>query len=112
MHGVDRSDQLIGLYNVGKRVFSHILECAILNAYVLDSYIHPLEQALRGRKKRDYLTFRLQLAEELIGGFCSRKRAGRRPSCEHRRLTVDLGHWPQQSQKSQHCSTQRGKDTP
>ena len=70
MRGVDRSDQL---YNVGrrskkrwKRVF-HILECAVLNAYVLDSHIHPLEHALRGRKKRG------QLAEELIGGFCSRK---------------------------------------
>ena len=111
--GVDRSDQLIGLYNVGrrskkwwKRVFSHILECAILNAYVLDSHIHPLEHALRGRRKRDFLTFRLQLAEELIGGFSSRKRAGRRASGEHQnlqRLKVDLGHWPQQSAKSRSC---------
>lgn len=107
MRGADRSDQYIGLYNVGrrsrkwwKRVFSHIVECCALNAYVLDSHIHPLEHALRGRKKRDFLTFRLQLAEELIGGFSSRKRVGRRPSGEHqnlRRLTVDLGHWPQKS---------------
>ena len=112
MRGVDRSDQLIGLYNIGrrskkwwKRVFSHVLECAILNAYVLDSHIHPLEHALRGRK-RDYLTFRLQLTEELIGGFSSRKRAGRRPSGEHlnmQRLTIDLGHWPEQSPKSLGC---------
>ena len=92
MRGIDRSDQLICLYNVGrrskkwwKRVFSHILECAILNAYVLDSHIHPLEHALRGRCKRDFLTFILQLAEELIGGFSSRKRAGRRAS-EHQNL--------------------------
>ena len=119
MRGVDRYDQLIGLYNIGrrskkwwKRVFSHILECAILNAYVLDSHIHPLEHALRGRKKRDYLTFRLQLAEELIGGFCSSKRAGSRPSCEHCRLTVDLGHWPQQSHKGRHCVVCSAKDTP
>ena len=42
--GVDRSDQMIGFYNIGrsskkwwKRVFSHIIECAILNARVL----HP-----------------------------------------------------------------------
>ena len=76
MRGVDRSDQMIGFYNIGrrskkwwKRAFSHIIECAILNAYVLDSHVHPLEHALRGRKKRDYLSFRLQLAEELIGSF-------------------------------------------
>ena len=62
MRGVDRSDQMIGFYNIGrrskkwwKRAFSHIIECAILNAYVLDSHVHPLEHALRGRKKRDYL---------------------------------------------------------
>ena len=112
MRGVDCSDQLIGLYNIGrrskkwwKRVFSRILERVILNAYVLDSHIHPLKHALRGRRKRDYLSFRLQLAEELIGGF-SRKRAGRRPSGEHlnmQRLTVDLGHWPEQSPKSLGC---------
>lgn len=85
--------------------WQHILECAILNAYTLDSHIHPLEHALR-RRKRDYLTFRLQLAEELVGGFCSCKRAGRHSSSEHsdmQRLTVDLGHWPQQSPKCLGC---------
>ena len=104
MRGVDRGDQMIGFYNAGrrskkwwKRVFFHILECCILNAYVLDSHVRPLEHALRGRKKRDYLSFRIELAEMLIGTFRSRQRAGRRVSAEHSqldRLNPALGHWP------------------
>ena len=104
MRGVDRGDQMIGFYNVGrrskkwwKRVFSHILECCILNAYILDSHVRPLEHALRGRRKRDYLSFRIELAEQLIGTFRSRQRSGRRSSGEHaqaERLNPVLGHWP------------------
>ena len=66
----------------------------------------PIPEILDPPLKRDYLSFRLQLAEELIGGFSSWKRAGRRPSGEHlnmQRLTVDLGHWPEQSPKSLGC---------
>ena len=113
MRGVDRSDQMICFYNIGKRskkwwkwVFSHIVECAILNTYILDSHIHPLEHALRGRKKWDYLSFQLQLAEELIGSLTSHKRAGRRWSGEHtytQRLAPEFGHWPQESPTSQCC---------
>ena len=113
MRGVDRGDQLIGCYNIGrrskkwwKRVFAHIIECAILNAYVLESHTKPLEHALRGRSKRDFLRFRLQLAEELIGSFRSRKRAGRRRSDEHEqaaRLKPHHGHWPVQVTSKLDC---------
>ena len=53
-----------------------------------------LEHTLHGRNKWDYLTFRLHLAEELIGGFSS---------LVLQRLTPALGHWPQYSQNMQTC---------
>ena len=50
MRGVDKSHQMISCYNVGrrskkwwKRAFSHVVECSVLNAYVLNCDIHPLE---------------------------------------------------------------------
>ena len=81
MRGVDRGDQMIGLYNLGrsrkwwKLLFSHIIECSILNTYVIESDAKPVDHARRGRSKRDYLKFRIELATELIGTFCSRKHA-------------------------------------
>ena len=49
--------------------------------------------------RRDYLTFRLVLASELIGTFTSRKRLGRPRSDEHaeRTLTTILVQWPRPS---------------
>ena len=47
-----------------------------------------MDHLAHGRKKRDYLTFRLELPEELIGGFSSQKRAGRRRSDESRQLSM------------------------
>ena len=66
----------------------------------------PLEHALRGRSKRDFLRFRLQLAEELITSFRSRKRAGRRISDEHEqaaRLKPHHGHWQVQVTSKLDC---------
>ena len=84
MRGVERGNQLIGYYNLGrrsrkwrKRMFSHVIEISALNSYILDKYAKPLEHAVRGHKKTDYLQFRLELAEQLIGAFNSWKRAGR-----------------------------------
>ena len=69
MRGVDRGDQLIQYYNIGrrskkrwKRVYSYILEVCCLNAYVLDKHIRT------GRARRDYLVFRIELAEGLVVG--------------------------------------------
>lgn len=76
MRGVDRGDQLIGFYNVGrrskkwwKRIFAYIIECSLLNAYILERHVKPIEHQLRGQKKRDFLRFRIEVAEELIGTF-------------------------------------------
>ena len=45
MRGIDRGDQLMGYYNVGrrskkwwKRVFAYLLEVSILNAYVWQKF--------------------------------------------------------------------------
>ena len=58
MRGVDRGDQLVGFYNVGrrsrkwwKRCFSYLLECSLLNAYVLHGLAYPHLHQAKGRKK-------------------------------------------------------------
>lgn len=52
--GVDRGNQLNGFYNVArrsrkwwKRIFSYIIECCFLNAYMLEKHARPLEHAPR-----------------------------------------------------------------
>ncbi len=64
MGGVDRGDQLIACYNLGrrskKRVFSYLLETSILNAY------HLWKFAWTRERKGIYIKFKLELAEELI----------------------------------------------
>ena len=84
MRGVDRGDQLSGYYNIGrkskkwwKRVFSYLVECCILNSYVLDSHVHTASHQIKGTGKRDYLAFRLELARQLVGSYCSRQQHGR-----------------------------------
>ena len=47
--------------------FFYILECAILNAHILDRFVHPQERAQVGRSKRDILEFREDLVDQLIG---------------------------------------------
>ena len=62
--------------------------------FVIDGHLRNVEHTQRGRKKRDVLQFRLELASELIGGFSSRKSPGRSCSTELERLNGSLGHWP------------------
>ena len=116
MRGVDKGNQMIGLYNVGRRskkwwkqLFSHVIECSAHNAYVLESYARPVQHALRGRSKRDYLKFRIRLATQLIGGFSSRKRQGRRQSDQSMQQERPLGHFPVQASKKLECIVCRTK---
>ena len=122
MRGVDRGDQLIGYYNIGKRsrkwwkqCFSHLIESALLNSYILESEVFPTEHSRVGRNKRDFLSFRMDLAKQLIGGFQSRKCQGSPRSSEHlqlERLNIQLGHWPVKAEKKLVCvvcSTKRTK---
>ena len=105
MRGVDRGDQLQSYYSLGRkskkwwrRIFFYCIEVCILNSFCLEKMVKPVEHQQRGRKKRDILSFRLDLAKQLIGSFSSRLRVGGRPrSAEHvllDRLNSNLGHWP------------------
>ena len=107
MRGADRGDQLLQhRETLQEMVFSHVIECSVLNSYVLESHAKPVEHALRGHQKRDFLRFRIELAEALIETFQNRKRAGRRRSGEshqEERLNPELGHWPIQVSKKLEC---------
>ena len=123
MKGVDRGDQMIGYYNVGrrsrkwwKRCFAYLLECSLLNAYILYSNKFPDSCNQRGRKKLDFLSFRLKVASQLIGTTEAREKAGGRPRSDDyqqlERLNVELGHWPVHTENKMECivcSTIRSK---
>ncbi|XP_065891659.1 piggyBac transposable element-derived protein 4-like [Dysidea avara] len=108
MRGVDRGDQLIGCYNIGRRskkwwkiIFSYIIECSLVNAYILERYAEPLlyRPSCTGRKKRDFLSFRLDIAEQLIGTHNLQQRSGRQPqhdSLTSPRLDPNRRHLPVQ----------------
>ena len=109
MRGVDRGDQLIELYNAGRRskkwwrrVLFYLVEVSILNAYIIEGF-HRADHRSRGRSKRDLLSFRIELATDLIGGFSCRKRAGRPQSIGAAQLNMSLGHFPQVSDKRRDC---------
>jgi len=57
----------------------YIVEVAALNAYVLEKHAHT------GRDSREYLAFRIALAEELVGSFSGRRCIGRPRSLESQR---------------------------
>jgi len=109
LRGVDRGDQLIGYYNIGrrsakwwKRCFLHVIECSLLNAYVLDGLAHPDLHSIRGSKKRDFLSFRLEVAKDLIGSFRVKKKPGHPRADEYSdldRLNGKLDHWPVKTTK-------------
>ena len=114
MRGVDRGDQLQNYYNVGRksrkwwrRIFFYCIEVTILNSFCLEKMVKPSGHLQRGRKKRNILSFRLELAKKLIGSFCSRQRVGGRArSAEHLlldRLNSNLGHWPVHVSKKGNC---------
>ena len=110
MRGVDRSDQHIGYYNGGrrsqkwwKRVFAHLIECALYNAYLLERYSNP--SLYIPRWKRSYLSFHIDVANQLIGPYHFRLRAGGQRSADSdTRLNPTLGHWPIQDTKKLECT--------
>ena len=118
MRGVDRGDQMVGYYNIGRRskkwwkkVFLYIIECALLNAYLLEKNLEPElhSPSMRGRKKRDYLGFRLDVAEQFIGSHTLSLRSGRpsrldtADSTTTPRLDTSLRHYPIQDSKKMKC---------
>ena len=84
MAGVDKQDQLSSYYRIGRAshkwwryIMFFLINTAVTNAWILwkKSDDHPAEM-----QKFDHLKFRLHLADELRGGFASKKRARGRPS--------------------------------
>ena len=47
--------------------FFYCVEVCNLNSFCMEKMVRPIEHQQRGRKKRDMLSFRLDLARELIG---------------------------------------------
>ena len=91
MGGVDRGDQLRGYYGCRmksrkfyKYIFYFLLDVTITNAFILYNYTScPKYNTIKD--------FRVQLAKELIGDYCSRKRAGRHGSSLR---SLPLRHFP------------------
>ena len=82
MGGVDRGDQLRGYYKCRvksrkfyKYIFYFLLDVAITNSFVLHQGWSPRPRPRDAVK--NIKTFHLHLAQELIGEYCSRRRAGR-----------------------------------
>jgi hypothetical protein len=78
MGGVDRFDQLRERYEVGRRsvkwwhrIMYFFIDIAVVNSFLLFCIKN------RKGKPRDQLSFRISLARQLIGSYCSRKRRGR-----------------------------------
>ena len=92
MRGVDRGDQLVTIYNAGrrtkkwwKRIFWHEVECMLLNAHI----IYNSQKAVR----QPFLTFKSKLVEQLIDGRTYRQQMGRpRIHPVQQRLNKVLGH--------------------
>ena len=77
MGGVDIGDQLRGYYRCGtksrnfyKYIFYFLLDVAITNAFIL------MKNHTSKGSKMTIKDFRLALASELVGDYCSRRRRG------------------------------------
>ena len=95
MREVHRGDQLITLYNCGKRtkkwwkrIFFHSLECCTLNAHILYDQLHG--------KKTPLLEFKKELTKQQLGGRTYRKGVGGRPrrGPVELRLSTGVHHLP------------------
>ena len=94
MGGVDRGDQLRGYYccrtksrKFYKYLFYFLFDVAITNAFILYKHFHSHPSKSLHTVKE----FRLQLAKELIGTYCSRRVPGR---CGGPTRTLQLQHFP------------------
>ena len=81
MNGVDKGDQLRKYYHVRlkcmkyyKYIFWFLFDVSITNAYILSSFVPTTLVSVSAHTLKK---FRLSLATQLIGNYCSRKRAGR-----------------------------------
>ena len=100
MGRVDRGDQYHKYYHVRmksrksyKYIFWFLFEVCVYNLFILSRYSpcnHPISS---------YLSYRQQLAKELIGQYCSRKRHVISHTVIHADLVVNTHHFPCKSTK-------------
>ena len=83
MGGVDRGGQLRSYYHVRlksrkfcKYVFWFLFDVVVTNSYILSRYAITTNPG--PISKQSLKNFRLKLASQLIGSYCSRVRVGRR----------------------------------
>ena len=94
MGGVDLADNIIKHYSIGRKTFRayrrilyHGMELCIHNAYVIEDFVVPHQQA--GTQRRGVLQFRLELAEQLVAPYRAaavHRRVGRPRLTEAERL--------------------------
>ncbi len=111
MGGVDRGDQLRGYYKCRvksrkfyKYIFYFLLDVAITNSFVLQQGWSPRPRPRNAIKT--IKAFHLQLAQEQIGDYCSRRRAGRGGSAL---LPLPLRHYPVKVPPSHPNERKRGR---
>lgn len=82
MGGVDRNDQLREYYHVRlksrkyyKYLFWMVFDIAVTNTYILSKTNPVLNNETKSMK-----AFRTALAQQLLVGYCTRKRKGRKPT--------------------------------
>ena len=117
MRGVDRGDQLIQLYNVGRKSYKpwrrmfYMIEVCVLNSYILEGCVDARHQ-VTGKKKRDMLAYKKELGVQLVEGFHGRKAMGRPVSAGGaERLNKALEHIPVSTSTKNDCEVccARGK---
>lgn len=103
MGGVDLSDQLHGSYHVRlncrknyKYIFCFLFDVTVTNALILHSFDDQSGAAM------DQKQFRLKLAEQLIGNYQSRKRAGHSRKRQRPSSGIPTEHFSTNSTKG-HC---------
>ena len=100
MAGVDRLDQNTKVNRSRKslrwyrKVEMKLRECALYNAYVIESTV--VEHNRTRQRKRDLLSFRLDVAHGLIGKTVVTSRPFKRPrsDCHDEARLDEMGHWP------------------
>lgn len=119
MGGVDKGDQMRGYYPVRlksiksyKYIFWFLFDMCITNAYILSKY----SPSTVCSSKYNLKNFRLKLADQLIGKYFSRKRAGRprstTTSAPPARSIPCLQHLPSHGGKSRRCKYCKSKRVP
>ena len=105
MRCVDRADQRIGYYNLGRRsnkwwkkVFAYLIECCFLNSFILLSFVRTFSE-----REGSYHSQRITLAKAVIGDFSSKQRIGRPPNVDSVHLECSIGHFPQRGRTRARC---------